>query len=191
MLVVLPVLLVALAGCSTAASGGGSGGGVVPDSASGAPTSVPDSQPGIQCDAVAKSFTDQAKSQGNKFTYAAVDPSTIIGVQGLPAAVLETGCFVSADKKVAYALIPVKDSTTFEALAAILVASGYVQDDSQNIDRKTEHSFYNTDKSLPTSEYQVGALDVLTVDRLRGDLLPADLFKESDGLMLYVFAGMH
>ena len=184
--VVVPILLVALSGCSVLGFGGVNDAG----SASSAPTAAPDAPAGLQCDAVAKSFTAQAKSQGNKFSYTEVDPSTIIGVQGLPAAVLETGCFVSADNKVAYALIPVSDSTTFKALAAVLVASGYVQDDSQNVDRKTEHSFYNSDKSLPTSEYQVGVLDVLSVDRLARNNLPGDLFSENDGPMLYVFAGI-
>lgn len=185
--VVLPVLLVALAGCSTVDSGASAG----PGSVSQTPTSGPDSSAGLQCDAVAKSFDDQAKSQGVNFTYTQVDPSTIIGVRDLPAGILSTGCFVSANQKVAYALMPASDSTAFTALAATLIASGYVQDDSENTDPKTEHSFYQSDKTVPSNEYQAGALEMLTVDQLKRQQLPVDLFDENDGPMLYIFAGMN
>ena len=186
LVVVLPVLLVALVGCSAAGSGGGTDAGSV----SGAPSESPVSPAGLQCDAVAKSFDAQAKSQGVKRTYIAVDPLTIIGVQGLPATVLNTGCFVSADQKFAHVLIPASESTTFAALATILTASGYVSDDSGNTIPGKEHSFYSSDKSVPQSAYQVGALDLLTVDQLARNELPADLFNENDGPMLYVSAGI-
>ncbi len=184
--VVLPVLLVALVGCTSAGLGGKPDTGQV----SGEPTAASDSPAGLQCDAVAKSLDAQAKSQGVNRTYIAVDPLTIIGVQGLSKTVLDTGCYVSADQKFAHALIPASDSTNYKALAAILTASGYVSDDSGNTIPGKEHSFYNSDKSVPQSEYQVGALDGLTVDQLTRNQLPADLFDESDGPMLYVSSGI-
>ncbi len=184
-LVAIPVILLALTGCSAASSGGGTGAGTT----SAAPSAAPEPT-ALDCAAVAKSFTDQATSLGAKFTYTVVDPSTIIGVQGLPAAVLGTGCYVSGDQKAAHVLIPSSDSTIYDALATILEAAGYVRNDSQNVDPKTEHSFYNSDKSVPTNEYEVDAIELLTTDRFRVESLPSDLFSANLEPMLYVVAGI-
>ena len=174
LVVLLPVVLGALAGCSAAAPAGGQ---------------TPDAAAGLDCDAVATSFESQAKSEGVDWTYAKVDPSTIIGVQDLPAEALGTGCFVSSNQKVAHVLIPVSDSTNYDALAATLIANGYELDDSQNIEENA-HTFYNSDKSVPQSEYLVEAFDGMTRGHLGPNHLPKDLFDEDDGPMLYVVAGI-
>lgn len=185
-LVAIPVILVALTGCSAAGSSGGPDAGT----ASAGPSAAPEPT-ALDCAAVAKSFTDQSKTQGAAFSYVAVDPMRIIGIQGLPANVLDTGCFVSADQKAAHVLIPASDSTVYDALATILEAAGYVRNDSQNVDPKTEHSFYSSDKSVPTNEYEVDAIDHLTKDRLARESLPSNLFSANLEPMLYVVAGIH